>query len=156
MKLFYHEERKAPSSEQIKRELRQAYGINNPERVIGFQSFTYVFDDIYVCGRLEKSLENNPDLADSLNEMIKRFEKEDYGFVSGSEWINNVENKWLGGDCSRTVGRYSLEQLGGVVLEFLDDVGLLYYIEDDMTEVYRYFGVKPHFLDIQYVSRNLK
>ncbi len=141
MRLFYHDETKPLSYEQVVEGCRKGYGIKHPERVSGFNAFFYRLMDIYLCGELETWVEQNPELEQYLNEFIERFKREDYGFVTRDEADLNLENKWLCGNCCRSKGRYSFTdkdmilKYGGIVLEFFKDRGFMYSVDEDMTEI---------------------
>ena len=155
MRLFYHDDSKQKSYEQVVEACQKGYGIKHPERISGFDAFFYRLDDIYLYGKLETWVENNPELENELNVFIKRFLQEDYGFVTGDEQDNNIENKWLCGSCRWTIGRYYFEKkelrhFGGIVLEFLRNRGFLYSIEEDMSEIYKEYAGTDYRSDLIY------
>ncbi len=157
MKLFYHDESERLGHEQAVEACQQIYGIEHPERISGFGVFGYKLFDIYLYGRLETWVEDNPDLEEELNEFIRRFMKEDYGFVTRDEADNNGEGKWLCGSCSWSIGRYSFlniefhSRYGGIVLEFLYDRGFLYSVEENMDDLYAEYGREGHTNDIVFI-----
>ena len=142
MRLIYHDESKPLTYEQVYKGCQQGYGIKEPNKVLGFDGFFYRLKDIYEYGRVEKWIENNEKIEPELKKFIARFCAEDYGFVTSLEHDNNVENMWLCGSCSWTIGRYAFDgkevsnSYGGVVLEFFRDYGLFYSIEEDVREIY--------------------
>ena len=97
---------------------------------------------------------DNPGLEEELYVFIKRFLREDYGFVTRNEDYNNSENKWLCGSCCWSIGRYSFvntdyaSSCGGIVLEFLYDRGFLYSIEENVSDLYAEYGREGHTNDI--------
>ncbi len=151
MTLFYHDEQKKPTYDEVYTACRKGYGVKQPDRILGFNGFFYSLDDIYLYGKLEGIVENNSKLSDELKGFIDRFLKEDYGFVTENEYDNNSENRWLCGSCSHSIGRYMFKEslYGGIVLEFLNDRGFFYCIGEDMTEVYaRYNGGQGSFSEL--------
>ncbi len=157
MKLFYHDESERLGHEQAVEVCQQIYGIEHPERISGFGVFGYKLFDIYLYGRLENWVEDNPDLEEELNEFIRQFMREDYGFVTRDEAYNNSENKWLCGSCCWSIGRYSFVNsdyaslCGGIVLEFLYDRGFLYSIEENVGYLYAEYGREGHTNDIVFI-----
>ncbi len=139
MKRISHNETKPLTYEQAYEGCQQAYGIKQPDKVSGFMGFCCHVPDIYVYGKAEKWLEQNPELGDEFKGFIKRFMAEDYGFVSGDEDSNNGENRWLCGSFYGSIGRYRpserLSHYGGFVLEFFRDYGLVYSIEENRNEI---------------------
>ncbi len=136
MRLFYHDDSDALTYDQVVEGCKTGYGINHPEKISGFNSYFFRLADIYLVGELEEWCDRDPRIEVELQKFIKRYEKEDYGFVTRAESNNNSENRWLCGSCSWTVGRYYFEDedlascYGGVVLEFFQDQGLLYSFEE--------------------------
>ncbi len=139
MRVIYREETKPLTYEQVYKGCQQGYGIKRPDKISGFMGFFYRLPDIFVYGKLETWLEHNENLEDELKSFINRFKAEDYGFVTRNEYDANVENRWLCGSCKRSIGRYSFgkdyDHLGGVVLEFFEDCGLMYSVEEDMSKI---------------------
>ncbi len=141
MRLFYHDETEPQSYERVVEQCQKVYGIEHPERVHGFDAFFYRLMDIYLYGKLEKWVEQDPNLEQYLNEFIRRFKMEDYGFVTRDEADLNLENRWLCGSCCWAKGRYSFPdkdmiwKYGGIVLEFFNDRGFMYSVDEDMTEI---------------------
>lgn len=157
MRLIYHDERKSLTYEQVYEGCQKGYGIKQPDRISGFNGFFYRLPDIYVYGMLETWLEHNEKMEDELKSFINRFKAEDYGFVTRNEHDGNTEDRWLCGSYKWNIGRYSFgkdyNHLGGVVLEFFDDFGLMYSIEEDMRGIYgKYYNDPAHENQIQHVS----
>ena len=146
MRLIYQDETKPLSYEKVYKGCQQGYGVKEPDKISGFMGFFYRLPDIYVYGMLETWLEHNKKMEDELKSFIKRFGAEDYGFVTRAEHDNNVENRWLAGSSNWTIGRYSFgrdyNQFGGVVLEFFDNIGIMYSMEEDLSEIYRKYRGK--------------
>ncbi len=158
MRLFYRDDSKQKSYEQVVEACQKGYGVPHPERISGFDAFFYRLDDVYLCGKLETWVQNNPKLENELNGFIKRFMKEDYGFVTRDEEDNNLENKWLSGSCWWTIGRYYFENkefrhYGGIALEFLKERGFMYSIEEDMSEIYSEYAGGDYKNDLTYAGR---
>ncbi len=149
MVIFYRENSGEKTYEEVTEVCRKGYGIKNPGRVSGFQGFFFRLFDVYLYGKLEDWVRNNPKLEKPLVEFIRRFSAEDYGFVTVAERNNNLEGKWLCGSCSYTIGRYSFEDselmhYGGIVLEFFRDRGFLYSIDEDVSTLYAEYGDAGH------------
>ncbi len=144
MRLFYSDESRIPTYEEVRDACRKGYGVKHPEKISGFEGFFFHLDDIYLYGRLETAVNANPEMEAELFSFIERYKRQDYGFISRLEYDGNLENRYLCGSCAWTVGRYSfserrLQQAGGVVLEFLRDVGFLYFVDEDMTDIYQQY-----------------
>ena len=155
MKLLYHDESPVKRYKKVVKDCQEGYGIAHPERISGFGGFFFRLNDVYLYGRLETIAEQDPELKEKLIEFIKRFAKEDYGFVTRDEYDSNEENRWLCGSCCWTIGRYSFEEdkymyIGGIVLEFLRDFGFMYCIEEDMSEIYLKYACPDHKTDLVY------
>ena len=155
MRLIYHDERKPVTYEQVYEGCQKGYGIKEPDKISGFNGFFYRLPDIYVYGMLETWLEHNKKMEDELKSFINRFKAEDYGFVTRAEHNENAEDRWLCGSYRGSIGRYSFSKdynnFGGVVLEFFDDFGLMYSIEEDMSEIYgKYRGDSSYVNQIRY------
>ena len=143
MKLIYHDDSKPKTYEEVYEKCQKGYGIKKPNLVNGFAGFFFRVPDIYAYGKLGEYAENDPKLEAALLEMVMRYKREDYGFISVGEFFNNVENRWLGGSSAWTIARYSLDRdvfrsqyACGIVLEIFADYGLLYFIDEDMREIY--------------------
>jgi hypothetical protein len=151
MKLIYHDDSKPLSYEEVYKDCQRGYGIKEPDKVSGFMGFFYRLPDIYAYGKVENWIDNNPKIEPELKRFIDRFYAEDYGFVTREEHDNNVESRWLCGDYSRTIGRYAFDGnevsngYGGVVLEFFENYGLFYSIDEDMREIYAKEYKNPYY-----------
>ena len=158
MVLFYHDDSMEKSYEEVVENCQKGYGIKHPEKVSGFQGFFFRLHDIYLYGRLEAWVLNNPELREPLTDYIRRFAREDYGFVTPAEHDNNLENRWIAGSCSWTIGRYNFEskdlaRYGGIVLEFFLDRGFLYSIEEDISGLYAEYAGADYKNDLVYTGR---
>lgn len=132
MRLFYRDEREIPTPEQI----NQAYpSVPDPSKISGYASFFFMLDDIYLVGKLEEAYYDKPSIEKELQEMIKRYNNDDYGEVSKDEESANLENRWMWGSCKWTIARYYLSDGRKVVLEFLYDMGFLYFEGDKAMDV---------------------
>ena len=158
MKLIYHDETVPMSYEHIYKDCQRGYGIKRPDMINGFAGFFYRLSDIYAYGVAEQWAESDERVVEEFKGFIKRFLSEDYGFVTRDEYEANLEGKWLCGTSYQAIGRYcfsdsNLTYCGGVVLEFFNDIGLIYSIEEDMSKIYEeQFGDAEHENEIQYVS----
>lgn len=157
MRLIYHDETKPLTYEQVYEACQRGYGVKRPDRISGFMGFFLRLPDIYAYGRLEMWLEHDPSVEDELLGFIRRYVAKDYGFVTRSEHDNNIENNCLCGTSYDTIARYSFSEernhYGGVILEFFEDFGLFYSIEEDMSNVYKEQFDDPEFEnEIQYVD----
>ncbi len=153
---FYHDDSREKTYDEVVEACRKGYGIKHPELVNGFRGFFFRLHDVYLYGKLEGWALNNSRLEEPLMGFIRRFAAEDYGFVTASEHDNNLENKWLGGNCCWTIGRYCFEDrdlthYGGIVLEFFLDRGFLYSIEEDVTELYAKYASPDYKNDLVYM-----
>ena len=141
MKLFYESAYHSSEFVENRNKALEAHYNSPMKNVHGAEGLFFEPDDIYLYGKLEKWAENNPKIENELREFIKRYMREDYGFVSRDEEDNNLENRWLGGYSSWTIARYSFKDTGlanhygGIVLEFLKDEGYLYSVEDSIDEL---------------------
>ncbi len=141
MKLIYHDERIPATYDEVYERCQKGYGVKRPDRVSGFMGFFFRLSDVYAVGRLAKWAEDNPKVEEELNAFIRRYKAGDYGFVSRDEHDNNVENRWLCGSCIG-VARYSfsdesLYHYGGIILEFDDEYGLFYSMDEDVNKLER-------------------
>ena len=157
MERFYHDDSREKTYDEVVDACRKGYGIKHPERVNGFQGFFFRLHDVYLYGKLEDWVLDNPKLEEPLMGFIRRFAGEDYGFITSTEYYNNLENKWLCGSCSWTIGRYYFEDqhlthYGGIVLEFFRDCGVLYSIEEDVSELYAEYAGSNHSCDLVYTK----
>ncbi len=148
MKLIYHDETAPLTYEQAYKGAQEVYGAKHPEEVSGFAGFFFRLPDIYAYGRLGRK--QNEKVEAELQTFIRRFMAEDYGFVTPLEHDNNVENRWLCGTAYGAIARYSfedklLQSSGGVVLEFFKDIGIMYYVNEDMTEIYAKYKGDPSY-----------
>lgn len=134
MKLFYQEPK--PDAGKIHDTVSKAYGIQTPERINGYEgAFLFHIPDVYVTNRIAQRMAVNTTTADELKQMLNRFHKDDYGFVTKFEDDCNGETRYLSFSSSWMIGRYSGEILLGVVFETLYDISIFYYPEEDITDV---------------------
>lgn len=159
MKLIYHDETVPRTYEEVYESCQKGYGIKRPNLVSGFNGFFFRVLDVYAYGKLEEWIESNEKMSEQLMGFIARYCREDYGFVTRDEYDLNGENRWFGGSCRGTIARYAFEGefncYGGVVLEFFDEFGLMYSIEEDMREVYaKQYGDARVEKEIRYCKRN--
>ncbi len=158
MKQIYHEEHNPDQYEATVERLQKGYGIEHPQKISGFAGFLCSIPDVYAYGWAEKLAEENPRIAEEFVGFVKRFAREDYGFVSRDEYDFNGEQKWLGGGTCWTIARYAFRQLdlqiyGGMVLEFFDEYGLIYCVEEDMSEIHaKYYKDPENRHDLRYIG----
>lgn len=156
MKLIYHEDTNPPDPEAIVKGLQKGYGIEHPEKIAGFAGFFRDIPVVYAYGIAEKLAEEDTKIAEEFVGFVKRFMQDDYGFVSRDEYSNNGEQKWLAGTCNWSIARYAfqdrgLQMYGGMVLEFFDGYGLIYSIEEDMSEIHaKYYDDPENQHEIRY------
>lgn len=96
--------------EKIHRDLRKAYGIGHPERIMGYAGFFFDPGNVYVSGSIAEWMELERFSAFVLDS-LKRFEKGDWGEVSQSTKDENIENRYAFG-IGRLFGRYRTRQAG--------------------------------------------
>ena len=134
MKLFYQEPK--PDARKIHDTVSEAFSIQTPERINGYEgAFLFHITDVYVTDRIAQRMDLNTTTADELKQMLNRFQKGDYGFVTQFEFDCNAETRYLSFSSSWMIGRYSGEMLPGVVFETLYDISIFYYPEEDITDV---------------------
>lgn len=141
MKLIYHDESKPISNDELREGLQKGFGVEKPERIHGYQAFFYRVSDIYAYGSLERVVDGNEKVEKELKGFIERFKKGDHGFITSGEYWSNGEQECFAGTCNLQIARYSFEDsylrhYGGVVLEFFIGFGLMYFIDEDMSEIY--------------------
>ena len=141
MKLFYRSYYHSPEYVEARDRALEAHLKSPLKHVSGGAGLFFSPDDIYLYGRLEQWVEDDPRIGDELKTFIERYKREDYGFVSHAEAETNLENKWLGGFSSGTIARYQFEDndlatwKGGIILEFLNGGGYLYSMDDSIDEL---------------------
>lgn len=135
MKFFY--QYPIPDAEKIHDVTSKAYGIKNPERINGYAgAFLFRIPDVYVSDKISQRIDTCPWFADILMDMLKRFSKDDYGFVTQFESDNNCETRYFGFSSSWMIGRYGT-RLGGIVLETFHDISLFYFSEEDVSLIWK-------------------
>ena len=83
---------------------------------------------------LSKHIKISPSYSEELREMIKRFYQGDFGFVTKDEDSHNGELRYLCGENRWMIGRYK-SLYGGVVLETLYDISILYLVYEDVSAI---------------------
>ena len=141
MKLFYRSYYHSPEYVEARKKAIEVHNNSPMKNTHGASGLFFTPDDIYLYGKLEKWVEDDPRIGEELRTFIDRYKREDYGFVSRAEAENNLENKWIGGYSSWTIARYQFEDKdlatwkGGIILEFLKNEGYLYSMDDNIDEL---------------------
>ena len=131
MKLFYQDEK--PDFRKIHDITSQGYGIQSPEKIHGYAGvFLFTLLDVYLSDRLEQVIDDNPELADVLQNLLKMFKKEEYGDISRDEEELNVEQRYLGGSHNYMIARYDTD-IGRIEFESFFDISLLYWDGEDIS-----------------------
>ena len=134
MKLFYQEPK--PDVQKIHDAVSKGFGIKHPECINGYEgAFLFHIPDVYISDKVAKRIEGDKNTSNELMNMLNRFYKNDYGFVTEFESDCNAETRYLSFSSSWMIGRYSGEFFCGVILETLYDISIFYYPEEDITDV---------------------
>lgn len=123
MKLFYKPE--AKDEKAIYEAVQKGYGIKGPWKVNGYRgTYLYSIGEVYVSDELEKQLAE-ANFPNYLNELIHRFEREDYGDITQEEELRNIEQRYIDGG-SWMIGRYT-DEYGTIIIETLPGKALGYF-----------------------------
>ena len=134
MELFYQQPK--PDPQKTRETVSKGYGIQNPERVLGFAgAFLFHVPDVYISDTIASRLKLNPTFKDDLLTMLERFCTDDYGFVTFLEQNSNNETRYLCGSSTWMIARYG-SRFGGVVFETFYDLSLLYFVEEDVDDIW--------------------
>lgn len=134
MELFYQLPK--PDPQKTHEAVSKGYGIQKPERTLGYAgAFLFHVPDVYISDRIATRLQLNPTFKDDMLNMLKRFCNDDYGFVTFAEHYGNGETRYLCGSSSWMIARYG-SPYGGVVYETFHDMSFLYFIEEDVDDVW--------------------
>lgn len=134
MKLFYQEPK--PDVQKVHDAASKGFGIKHPERINGYEgTFLFHIPDVYVSNKIAQLMEWNKKTTNELMNMLNRFHRSDYGFITKFESDCNDETRYLSFSSSWMIGRYSCEVLDGVILETLYDISIFYYPEEDITDI---------------------
>lgn len=123
MILFYEPKPKCINA--IERNVNKAVGADNPTRIHGYYgAFLFDLPPIYLSPRLSEIFASKPSVGDTLNTVLKRFLKEDYGEVSITEKYYNDDQRWVFGTHADMIGRYRTS-IGLLVLELYASKGII-------------------------------
>ena len=95
---------KARDPDIIHRGLQKGLRIEHPERIAGYAGFFYEPGDVYAITHIARYMEYER-FRVFVEVSLKRFEKGDFGDISGNDNDENIENRWLFG-IDRLFGRY--------------------------------------------------
>ena len=85
--------------------IQKGYGIKHPEKIHGYGGLFFTLGNVYVSNTVYSMMKNNTEYHQFVLDSLKRFEREDYGYISSWEYDCNIEAKWLfGGDL---IGQYA-------------------------------------------------
>ena len=135
MKLFRHFEKQDPK--KIYEAVKAGYGVEHPERISGFYgAFTIPSKDVYVSDEVAERLLRDPDTREYVKGSVKRFLRDDYGFVTEWEEGAYIEDRYIGGDTSWLVGRYSKPHQRCLIVADLCDILYVSFVEEDASGIY--------------------
>ena len=135
MKLYRHYVKKDPK--KIYEAVKAGYGIEHPERIGGFYgAFMLPQKDVYLSDMLALAVACSRENGNFIDDCIKRFSDDDYGFVTEWERGAYIEDKYIGGGTSWFIGRYSDKNVGSVILADLCDIIYMSFVEEDCSAIY--------------------
>ena len=135
MKLYRHFKKKDP--QKIYEAVKAGYGIEHPERISGFYgAFMLPDKDVYLSDKLARAAVNSDEIRKYIDDCIKRFLDDDYGFVTEWERGAYIEDKYIAGDTSWFIGRYYGKNGSSVIVADLSDIIYISFVEEDSSAIY--------------------
>lgn len=133
MRLFFKDEE--PDAKKIHDMVSKAYGVKHPGRIGGYEgTFLFKLLDVYISERVNSVLTLSPDFSEYLNTLLMRFKKDDYGEITKSEEMENIELRYLGFSSRWMIARYNTD-FGVIIFESFYDMSLLYFADEDITKI---------------------
>ena len=86
--------------EERRRELQRGYGIEHPERINGYAGLYFTIGDVFASDLVANRMGWDDEFRGFVLASIQRFSEDDYGDICYSDYLENVESKWIafGGD----------------------------------------------------------
>ena len=85
--------------------LQKGYGVKHPEKILGYAGFFMDFEEVQASDAVAALMEKDESFRDFVLASFRAFQKDDYGRISESDRLDNIEDKWLGSG-SELFGRY--------------------------------------------------
>ena len=90
--------------QKIHEGLKKGLGISHPERISGYAGFFFSMGDVYASESVARMM-TGPYFRKFVFDSLKRFGKGDFGEISDSDEMEDIENRFLSG-CGRLFARY--------------------------------------------------
>lgn len=133
MRLFFKDEK--PDAKEIHDGVSKAYGVKHPEQIGGYEGiFLFTLLDVYISERVDDVIALSPDFSETLNTLLVRFKKEDYGEVTKDEEWDNGEIRYLSSSPGGMLARYNTD-FGVIIYESFFDMSLLYFEDEDVAKI---------------------
>ncbi len=81
--------------EERHKSLQSGYGIEHPERIHGYAGLFFTVGDVYASNRVANRMESDDAFRAFVLDSVRRFSEDDYGDISFSDYLDNVESKWI-------------------------------------------------------------
>ena len=91
--------------QDIHNSLQQGFGIAHPEKISGYAGFFINYGGIIASDLIYSAMDQNS-FREFVYTSIRDFQDDKYGLISESDYINNIESKWLPGG-GPLFGRYA-------------------------------------------------
>lgn len=98
--------KKQQDPKAIHESLQKGYGIEHPERISGYAAFFMNYGDISVSDNVDHDMAHFPEFRDFVLSSLHDFQNDEYGYVSRSDYYENIEDKWIAGGFE-IFGRYA-------------------------------------------------
>lgn len=130
MKLYSRAEKK--DAEKILEGVKAAYGNPDPIKTHGFAG-TFLFSpgDVYLSDRIWEWVEARSGWKDIIELCLRRFCREDYGYISPSDRDENTENRYFGSG-SYMFARYYFDN---ACIKMRTFGGFVYICEDSEFDI---------------------
>ena len=92
--------------------------------------------DVYVSDEAAAAITRSAETRDYVKDCVARFRHDDYGFVTEWEEGAYIEDKYIAGDDSWFIGRYSRKHQRSVIVADLCDILYVSFVEEDASDVY--------------------
>ena len=90
---------------KIHETLQKGYGVKHPEKIHGYAGFFMDYGEVKASDAVAALMEEDRDFNLFVHTSFQRFQKDDYGRISESDRMDNIEDKWLDGG-RELFGRY--------------------------------------------------
>ena len=90
---------------KIHETLQKGYGVKHPEKILGYAGFFMNYGEVQASDAVAALMEKDEVFRDYVLVSFRAFRNDDYGRISESDRLDNIEDKWLGGG-GELFGRY--------------------------------------------------